>query len=50
MPEAFSESHLTLYVVFSMIEQVRLCAVWHVWPTENWLGSFMNHMQSLMTV
>ena len=27
---------------FSMMEQVRLCAVW---PTENCLGSSMNHMQ-----
>ena len=25
---------------FSMMEQVRLCAVWF---TENWLGSSMNH-------
>ena len=27
---------------FSMTEQVRLCAVW---PTENWLGSPLNHIQ-----
>ena len=32
---------------FSMREQVRLCAVW---PTENWLGSSMNHIQGWMTV
>ena len=32
---------------FSMKEQVRLCAVW---PTENWLGSSMNHIQDWMTV
>ena len=28
---------------FSMMEQVRLC---DVWPTENWLGSSMNHLLS----
>ena len=27
---------------FSMMEQVRLCAVW---PTENWLASSMNQIQ-----
>ena len=32
---------------FSVMEQVRLCAVW---PTENWLGSSLNHMQGWMTV
>ena len=32
---------------FSMMEQVRLCAVW---PTENWLGSSMNHIQGWRTV
>ena len=32
---------------FSMMEQVRLCAVW---PMENWLGSSMNHIQGWMTV
>ena len=32
---------------FSMMEQVRLCAVW---PTENWLGSSRNHIQFCMTV
>ena len=32
---------------FSMMEQVRLCAVW---PTENWLGSSMNHIQGWNTV
>ena len=32
---------------FSMMEQVRLCAVW---STENWLGSSMNHIQGWMTV
>ena len=32
---------------FSMMEQVRLCAVW---PTENWLGSSMNHIQGWKTV
>ena len=32
---------------FSMMEQVRLCAVW---PTENWPGSSsMNHIQGLRT-
>ena len=31
---------------FSIMEQVRLCAVW---PSENWLGSSMNHIQGLMT-
>ena len=30
-----------------MMEQVRLCAVW---PTENWLGSSMNHIQGWTTV
>ena len=25
-----------------MMEQIRLCTVW---PTENWLGSSMNHIQ-----
>ena len=29
------------------MEQVRLCAVW---PTENWIGSSMNHIQGCMTV
>ena len=32
---------------FSMMEQVRLCAVW---PTENWLGNSINHIQGWMTV
>ena len=32
---------------FSMMEQVRLCAVW---PMENWLGSSMNRIQSWITV
>ena len=32
---------------FSMMEQVRLCAVR---PMENWLGSSMNHIQGWMTV
>ena len=32
---------------FSMMEQVRLCAVW---PSENWLGSPMNHILGWMTV
>ena len=32
---------------FSMMERVRLCAVW---PTENWLGSSMNHIQGWMIV
>ena len=32
---------------FSMMEQVRLCAVW---PMENWLGTSMNHIQRWMTV
>ena len=32
---------------FSMLEQVRLCAVW---PTENCLGSSMNHIHGRMTV
>ena len=32
---------------FSMMEQVRLCAVS---PTENWLGSSRNHIQGWMTV
>ena len=27
---------------FSMIEQVRLCAIW---PMENWLGSSLNHIK-----
>ena len=27
---------------FSMMEQVRLCAVW---PMENWPGSFLNQIQ-----
>ena len=29
---------------FSMMEQVRLCAVW---PMENWLGSSLNQIQGL---
>ena len=32
---------------FSMMEQVRLCAVW---PMKNWLGSSMNHIKGWMTV
>ena len=32
---------------FSMIEQVRLCAVL---PMENWLGSSVNHIQGCTTV
>ena len=32
---------------FSMMEQVRLCAVW---PMENWLGSSRNRIQDWMTV
>ena len=32
---------------FSVLEQVRLCAVW---PTENWLGYSMNHIQGWKTV
>ena len=32
---------------FSMMEQVRLCAVW---PRENWLGSSMNQKQAWMTI
>ena len=32
---------------FSMMEQGRICAVW---PTENWLGSSMNHIQGWRTV
>ena len=32
---------------FSMMEQVRLCAVW---PMENWLGSFLNQIQGWTTV
>ena len=32
---------------FSMMEQARLCSVW---PTENWIGSSMNHIQGWMTV
>ena len=32
---------------FSMMEQVRLCAVW---PTEKWLGSSMIHIQGWKTV
>ena len=32
---------------FSMMEQVRLCAVW---STENWRGSSLNHIQGWMTV
>ena len=32
---------------FSMMEQVRLCAVW---PMENWLGSSLNQMQGWTTV
>ena len=32
---------------FSMMEQVRLCAVW---PMENWLGSSLNHIQGSTTV
>ena len=32
---------------FSMMEQVRLCAVW---PMENWLGSSLNQIQGLTTV
>ena len=31
---------------FSMMEQVRLCAVR---PTENWIGSSMNHIQGWTT-
>ena len=32
---------------FSMMEQVRLCAVW---PTENWLGSSLNQIQSSLLI
>ena len=32
---------------FSMMEQVRLCAVW---PTENWLGSFLNQILGWTTI
>ena len=32
---------------FSMMEQVRLCAVW---PMENWLGSSLNKIQGWTTV
>ena len=32
---------------FSMMEPVRLCAVW---PMENWLGSSLNQMQGWTTV
>ena len=32
---------------FSMMEQVRLCAVW---PMENWLGSSLNQIQGWNTV
>ena len=32
---------------FSIMEQVRLCAVW---PTENWLGSSLNNIQGTTTV
>ena len=32
---------------FSMMEQVRLCAVW---PLENWLGSSLNQIQGWTTV
>ena len=32
---------------FSMMEQVRLCAVW---PMENWLGSFLDQIQGCTTV
>ena len=32
---------------FSMMEHVRFCAAW---PTENWLGSSMNHIQGWKTV
>ena len=32
---------------FSLMDQVRPCAVW---PTENWLGSSMNNIQSWMIV
>ena len=32
---------------FSMMEQVRLCAVW---PMENWLGSSLNQIQGWLTV
>ena len=32
---------------FSMMEHVRLCAVW---PMENWLGSSLNQMQGWTTV
>ena len=32
---------------FSMMERVRLCAVW---PTENWLGSSLNHLQGWIII
>ena len=32
---------------FSMMEQIRLCAVW---PMENWLGSSLNQIQGWTTV
>ena len=32
---------------FSIMEQVRLCAVWHM---ENWLGSSLNDIQGWTTV
>ena len=54
-PEIYSEEHTSRIFRqssnpisgFSMMEQVRLCAVW---PMENWLGSSMNHIQGWITV
>ena len=54
-PEIYSEDHDSSIFRqssnpvcgFSMMEQVRLCAVW---PMENWLGSSMNHIQGWRTV
>ena len=44
MPAAFSDGFNPV-CGFSKMEQVRLCAVW---PTENWLGSSINHIQGWM--
>ena len=54
-PEIYSEDHESSIFRqssnpvcgLSMMEQVRLCAVW---PTENRLGSSMNYTQDWMTV
>ena len=46
MPVAYSDSRLTLYVV----SHDRTGSAPAVWPTDNWLGSNMNHIQGWKNV